>query len=209
MVRTQEREENSCAILLAAGSGSRFRSASTHKLLAPLRGVPVFRWALDAVRDAGFAHVVVVTGAAELELPDDVIRAHNPRWAHGQATSLQRGLEVAGALGAAAVVVGLGDQPFITPAAWRAVAASPADIAVATYGGRRGNPVLLRQTIWTLLPTEGDQGARSLIALRPELVADVACDGSPADIDTMEDLQQWNSSTNSPSTAQSNKPGRS
>ena len=209
MGRPPKGEENSCAILLAAGSGSRFRASPTtagpdgpasptHKLQALLRGRPVYRWALDAVLEAGLDHVVVVTGAAELDLPHTVHRVHNPRWAEGQATSLQVGLAEAQRLGADAVVVCLGDQPFITPTAWRAVAASPSAIAVATYSGVRGNPVLLRRTIWSLLPTAGDQGARSLMALRPELVADVACDGSPADIDTMEDLQQWNSSTNSP-----------
>ena len=207
MLRASDREENSCAIVLAAGSGSRF-VGGTHKLLAMLRGRPVYQWAVEAVLDAGFAHVVVVTGAAELELPDTVTRAHNARWAEGQATSLQRGLAAAVELDVASVVVGLGDQPFVTSAAWRAVASSSADIAVASYGGVRANPVLLRRNTWPLLPTEGDHGARSVMARRPELVVDVACDGSPADIDTMEDLQQWNSSTNSLSTDPSNRPGR-
>ena len=38
-------------------------------------------------------------------------------------------------LDAGAVVIGLGDQPFVTPAAWRAVAAADAAIGVATYDG--------------------------------------------------------------------------
>ncbi|CAB4868249.1 unannotated protein [freshwater metagenome] len=186
-----------CAVLLAAGSGTRF-AGSSHKLVALLHGRPIYQWALDAVRSAGFAHIIVVTGAVELELPDWVVHAHNPRWSQGQATSLQRGLATAMALGADAVVVGLADQPFVTTAAWQAVADTAAPIAVATYGGVRANPVRLHRSVWSDLPTEGDQGARSLIALRPELVGEVACSGSPADIDTMEDLQQWNSSTNSP-----------
>ena len=186
-----------CAVLLAAGSGSRFGDP-THKLLAELRGQPVYRWALDAVLRAGLDHVVVVTGAADLDLPDTVREVHNDRFAEGQATSLQCGVQAATELGADALIVGLADQPFVTTEGWRAVAGSPAEIAVATYGGQRANPVLFRRSIWSLLPSEGDQGARSLIALRPELVSDVACPGSFADIDTMEDLQRWNSSTNSP-----------
>lgn len=186
-----------CAVLLAAGSGSRFADP-THKLLAELRGRPVYEWALDAVIGAGFDEVVVVTGAAELSLPPTVREIHNGRFADGQATSLQCGVQAATALGADALIVGLADQPFITTAAWLAVAASPAQIAVATYDGQRANPVLFRRSIWSLLPSEGDQGGRSLIALRPELVSEVPCPGSFADIDTMEDLQQWNSSTNSP-----------
>jgi len=186
-----------CAVLLAAGAGSRFGDP-THKLLAELRGRPVYRWALDAVLAAEFDHVVVVTGAATLDLPAGVHEAHNDAFADGQATSLQCGLRAATELGADAIVVGLADQPFVATEAWRAVAAAPTPIAVATYGGQRANPVLFRRSIWSLLPSEGDQGGRSLIAQRPELVSEVPCPGSFADIDTMEDLQQWNSSTNSP-----------
>ncbi len=189
--------DSTCAIVLAAGRGSRF-TGSSHKLRALLDGRAVYLRALDAVRGAGFAHVIVVTGAVDLDLPDWVSATHNPNWAHGQASSLQCGIAVAGALHAEAVVVGLADQPFITTQAWMAVASSTDPIAVATYEGIRANPVRLHRSVWSDLPTEGDSGARSLMAARPELVGEVACPGSPADIDTMEDLQQWNSSTNSP-----------
>lgn len=186
-----------CAVLLAAGQGSRF-IGSSHKLVSALRGRPLYMWALDSIESAGFAHVVVVTGCVELDLPQWAVRAHNPRWNEGQATSLQCGITAADALGATAVVVGLADQPFVTAQAWRSVALADTPIAVATYGGARGNPVRLDRSIWSLLATEGDHGARSLLSQRPDLVGEVACTGSPADIDTMEELQQWNSSTNSP-----------
>jgi CTP:molybdopterin cytidylyltransferase MocA len=209
--------EKICAILLGAGSGSRFRASANgdpaldgvHKLTAVLRGRPVYEWALDSVLDAGFDDIVVVTGAAELRLPSNVRNVHNPRYADGQATSLQCGLAVAADLLADAVVVGLADQPFVMAESWRSVAAAESPIAVATYDGRRGNPVLLKRVVWPLLPREGDHGARSLFLQRPELVTEVPCSGSAADIDTMEDLQQWNSSTNSPSIVPSMKRGRS
>ena len=194
-----------CAVLLAAGGGSRFADRPStqssarpaHKLQALLNGRPVYQWALEAAVQSGLAHVVVVTGAVALDLPGSVIEVHNVHWANGQAGSLQLGVQAATELGADAIVVGLGDQPFVSADAWRALAGATTPIAVATYGGRRANPVRLHRSIWALLPGEGDQGARSLIALRPELVGEVACSGSPADIDTMEDLQQWNSSMNS------------
>ncbi len=186
-----------CAVLLAAGQGSRF-IGSSHKLVSPLRGRPLYMWAIDSIEAADFAHVVVVTGCVELDLPQWVVRAHNPRWDEGQATSLQCGIAAAAALGATAVVVGLADQPFVTTQAWRAVAMAHTPIAVATYDGVRGNPVRLDRSIWSLLATEGDHGARSLLSQRPDLVGEVACLGSSSDIDTMEELQQWNSSTNSP-----------
>lgn len=183
------------AVVLAAGAGSRFAAADrTHKLLAPWRGRPVIAAVLDAATEAGIGAVWVVTGAADL---DEVIggcgarRVPNPRWAEGQATSLAAAVDLAGAEGLARIVVGLGDQPLVPSSAWRAVAAAGGPIAVATYGGRRANPVGLGEEVWPLLPRTGDAGARVVIRNCPELVEEVACDGNPVDIDTVEDLRLW------------------
>lgn len=189
------RAAGTVAALLAAGSGSRF-SGDTHKLLATVRGETVFAHSLRAVLDAGFDHVLVVTGAAELtqELAphlDRVTVAHNARHADGMATSLDIAVSWARSLGADAVVVGLADQPFAGHASWRAVADSPSPIAVATFEGRQRNPVKLSNRVWSRMPIRGDDGARSVLRMMPELVEPVACDGFPDDIDTVEDLQRW------------------
>jgi molybdenum cofactor cytidylyltransferase len=193
--------ERVIVVLLAAGAGSRFEGPQ-HKLAATVDGRSVIERSVAAALDADVGPVVVVTGAVELELPHDdrVTLAENPEWASGQSTSLAVGITEAVRLGADAIVVGLGDQPFIAPDAWRLVAAATSPIAVATYDGKRRNPVRLHRDIWPLLPTGGDEGARSLIRLRADIVQEVPCPGSPADIDTLEDLRTWQnrSSTNSP-----------
>lgn len=178
-------------LVLAAGAGSRY-TASGHKLLASgVDGRSVLDHSLAAALEAAIGPVVVVTGAIDPVLPDGVERVHNPDWADGQITSLRRGVEAARALGADRVVVGLGDQPYVSADAWRLVAAASAPIAVATYDGRRRNPVKLESSVWDLLPRTGDEGARALMRLRPDLVGEVPCSGSPADIDTVEDVRRW------------------
>jgi molybdenum cofactor cytidylyltransferase len=182
------------AVLLAAGGGTRF-VGSTHKLLALLDGVPVFRRSLDQVIAAGFDHVVVVTGAADLAIDEPkVTTVHNAGWQQGQAGSLQLALAAADRRGSEFIVVGLADQPFVPATAWRAIADSDssAPIVVATYNGVRGpNPVRLHRSVWPHLPTDGDEGARPLMRLHPEWIDEVACEGSGADIDTLEDLGSW------------------
>ena len=91
----------------------------------------------------------------------------------------------------------LGDQPFIgAKAVERLVAAfaEGAKVAVATYGGKRRNPVLFAREVWPVLEAElvGDEGARSVLRRHPELVVGVPCEGvgDPSDIDTREDLRR-------------------
>jgi CTP:molybdopterin cytidylyltransferase MocA len=189
-------------VLLAGGAGSRYEGTG-HKLSAELvesgsgQARTVIERALVSALASDVGPVVVVTGAVPDVVPDSladaVVSHHNPRWADGQITSVRAGIEAARSLGATAVVVGLADQPFIEPSAWRAVADAPGPIVVATYEGRRANPVKLDADVWDLLPTAGDEGARALMRVRPDLVREVACEGSPADIDTTEDLRRWQS----------------
>lgn len=185
------------AVLLAAGGGSRYEG-DTHKLLAPLDDRPLLAHAVDALQASGL-EAVIVTGAVDVGhlVPEAFTTLDNPSWPAGQATSVRAGIDEARRRGHDAIVVGLGDQPFVTAAAWQAVAAADVAVAVATYDGRRGHPVRLGRQVWDLLPTDGDEVGRAVMRGRPELVLEIPCDAGhtrterTADIDTLEDLRRW------------------
>jgi molybdenum cofactor cytidylyltransferase len=182
------------AAVLAAGGSSRFDDGP--KQLASFRGRPLVALAVESALASGaFDVVFVVGGAVDLSavVPAEALLLENPDWADGQATSLAVAVRAAEVGGFDALVVGLADQPFVGPDDWRAVALAEGTepIVAASYQGRRGNPVRLAREVWAELPTTGDEGARRLMAARPELVAEVACPGDAVDIDTREDLDRW------------------
>lgn len=195
------------AVVLAAGAGSRFGKGRTReggsgggKLLAELRGRPVIGHVLDALAGSLVDETVVVVGANAEGMrracePYAVRIVENPEWAEGQSTSVRAGLRALGP-GVRAAVVLLGDQPLVgAGAVSRLIGAfeAGAEVAVATYGGRRRNPALFARGVWPALleELEGDEGARSFLRRHPEgLVVEVPCDdvGDPADVDTRGDL---------------------
>jgi CTP:molybdopterin cytidylyltransferase MocA len=185
------------AVLLAAGSGSRFGGG---KLLAPYRGRPLIESSLANLTEAPVDETLVVVGDDVERLlpvvePYGVSVVENPEWEEGQSTSVRAGLLALGPEVGAAVVL-LADQPLVGPeAVGRLVAAfeEGAEVAVATYGGERRNPVLFSREVWPLLLREltGDEGARNVLRRHPDLVREVPCDdvGDPADVDTPQDLR--------------------
>ncbi|MDQ3965923.1 MAG: nucleotidyltransferase family protein [Actinomycetota bacterium] len=186
------------AILLAAGSGSRFGGG---KLLAPFRGRPLIEAALSELRESPVDEIIVVVGAEGEKLRRicssyRVRLVENPDWAEGISTSVRTGLRACRPEARAAVVA-LADQPLVGAAAVERLVGAleeGAEIAVATYGGRPRNPVLFTRVAWPLLERElsGDEGARVVLKRHPELVTEVPCDdiADPADVDTVEDLRR-------------------
>ena len=197
-------------MVLAAGRGLRF-GGDTPKPALVLRGRSLVARAVDTARASGLAPVIVVVSdervAALVEAERragtvEVVRNDAPE--RGIASSLQAALRaltpdesVDGA------VVGLADQPLVGADAYRRVARAidgGAQLAVATYAGVRGNPVLVGRAHWAeALALSGDEGARVLIRRYGAL--EVPCDGTgvPTDVDTPEDLAQlereWKSQT--------------
>jgi CTP:molybdopterin cytidylyltransferase MocA len=183
-------EAHVAGILLAAGAGRRLGQP---KALVDLGGRPLAARGVALLREGGAAPVIVVTGAAAVNLTG-VITVHNPHWSTGMGSSLAAGLATVPDECAAAVVA-LVDQPLVGAAAVRRLIAAyqgGASVAVAAYGGQPRNPVLLGREHWAEVTAlaAGDAGARAFLRARPDLVTLVECGdtGSPDDIDTTEDL---------------------
>jgi molybdenum cofactor cytidylyltransferase len=175
-------------IVLAAGAGTRFGGA---KQLAELDGRPMLEHAVRAMTASPVDRVLVVLGASA----DDVVGAVDlhgaeavacERWNEGQAASLACGL--AELAECEAVIVTLGDQPRLSPAAIRRVIGERGEGAAAvraTYHGEPGHPVLLERELFDRLrDVTGDHGVRNLLLSVP--TTEVPCEdlGGGEDVDT-------------------------
>jgi CTP:molybdopterin cytidylyltransferase MocA len=182
-------------LLLAAGAGRRF---GRPKALVAFEGEPLVARGVRLLRDGGCDPVVVVLGAAAADvrplLPQDVTSVVAPDWDTGMGASLRAGLAALEPTRASACVVALVDQPRIGAEAVRRLRTARGAAAVATYGGRPRNPVLLAREVWQEVAQLAvrDAGARAWLRSHPERVVGVPCDGtgSPADVDTPADLAQ-------------------
>ena len=184
-------------IVLAAGRGSRFGDAAP-KTLARLGARPLVAHAVASATDSGLRPLVLVVGCQAADVAAAAgefgVVVENPAWAEGMSTSLRAGLATLIAdRSVTAVAVALADQPRIGPEAYRRLAAAHregAELAVATYGGKRGHPVLIGRTHFQeAMKMTGDQGARTLLSAHP--VVEVPCDGTgeATDVDTPADLE--------------------
>lgn len=156
---------STAGVLLAAGAGTRY---GMPKVLAA-EG----RWlrsAVSALADGGCDEVVVVLGAAIVDVPAPARAVIADHWASGMAASLRAGLAAVAAADVA--VIHLVDTPDVTAAVIRRMLAVEADLARATYGGRPGHPVVIGGRHWPELAAtlDGDQGARAFLAGRDDLV---------------------------------------
>ncbi|MGI8650885.1 MAG: nucleotidyltransferase family protein [Rubrobacter sp.] len=195
-------ESSIAAVLLAAGAGSRFGGERGEKLLADFRGRPLVLHAMQTLYASPVEGVFVVvedaSGKVASLCAEHGFRVVENRAAReGQATSVAAGLRAVedhGGFGAALVM--LGDQPLVGEEVVRRIVGAFRDgakVAVATYSGKPRNPVLFSHGVWDDLKHEmtGDEGARSFLRSRRDLIVEVECGdvGSPADVDTRDDLE--------------------
>jgi molybdenum cofactor cytidylyltransferase len=196
-------------VVLAAGASRRFGEEARgrgpgQKLLAPLGGKPLVRWAVEGMLAAPVTRTVVVVGgeapAVEAALGGlDVRFVVNEGYREGMSTSLHaavRALSADGGGGVRAAVFALGDQPFVPSAVVERLVhtfrATGAPVVVPVYaGGERGHPVLFAANLFPeLLAVRGDEGARGVIARHRSRVTAVTFDfPAPRDVDLPGDLE--------------------
>jgi molybdenum cofactor cytidylyltransferase len=185
-------------ILLAGGSGTRFRaSGGGDKLMHPLPdGTPI---AVAALRNliAAVPQVVAVVRPGADELATALRDAGAevtvcPEASEGMGTTLAHAVRHAGEAGG--YVVALGDMPSIRPETIARVAACVQDgavIAAPVFKGERGHPVGFAGTLCGRLQAlQGDAGAREVLKERKADVQGLDVDDPFVlrDVDTVRDV---------------------
>lgn len=170
-------------VLLAAGAGTRY---GMPKVLAD-DGMWL-RAGVAALAGGGCDDVVVVLGAAMVDVPEPARAVVADDWADGLSASVRTGLA---AVDASYVVLHTVDAPDVGADVVRRVldaarSRSSSGLARAHYGDRPGHPVVIARRHWPdlLEGLSGDEGARAFLAGRADVVAvDCADLASGQDID--------------------------
>jgi nicotine blue oxidoreductase len=169
-------------VLLAAGAGTRY---GMPKVLAA-EG-KWLRACVKALAGGGCDDVVVVLGAAVVDVPAPARAVVAADWEHGLSASLRAGVN---AVDAAYVVLHTVDTPDVGADAVHrvldAARSSASGLARARYGDRPGHPVVIARRHWPdlLSGLHGDEGARPFLSGRTDVVAvDCADLASGRDID--------------------------
>ncbi|HAQ18821.1 MAG TPA: hypothetical protein DCR40_06225 [Prolixibacteraceae bacterium] len=180
------------AIVLAAGLSTRM---GTQKLLLPFGEKTIVERVVENILNSGITRILVVLGSDHLEI-EEVLKSwpvktiRNENFQDGMHTSVISGMKVLPS-NAKAVLIFLGDQPFISGnviqnvvEAWKN---SGKGIVIPLFQGRRGHPPLydmkLRHELSTLNP---EIGLRSVAQKFPEDIFEVEtfCAEIVRDIDT-------------------------
>jgi molybdenum cofactor cytidylyltransferase len=184
--------ESVSAILLAAGRASRMGKL---KQLMPLGDSTILEQTLDSLLGSKLSDIVVVLGYKAEEImkrisgrPVKIVV--NPLYRKGMGTSIAAGLKFVDSQ-AEAVMLVLGDQPYVDSATIDrlidAFTGSKKGIAIPTYKGQRGHPLIFdRKYEEPLSRLKGDIGGREIIRQNPEDILEVPVDseGILIDIDT-------------------------
>ncbi len=186
------------ALILGAGASQRL---GPPKQLLPFRDTTMLGWVVAQAQLAkGLDEVVVVLGRAADEIRARVNFgsarvAENPVFGEGCSSSYRAGLAAIDSESAAIMII-LGDQPGITPEIidtlakeWRQ---KQAPIALCSYRGRKGHPMIFARSLFAQLEgLHGDKAAWKLVDANADAVQEVAVDlPFPDDVNTQADFER-------------------
>jgi len=183
-------------LILGAGSSQRLGQP---KQLLPYRGTTLVGWVVEQTQNAsGLNEVVVVLGRAADEIRQRVdfgaaTVVENPVFGEGCASSYRAGISALNPASEAIMII-LGDQPGIRPEIIDRVAEEwkqgQSQIALCSYQGRRGHPMVFAKSMFDqLADLHGDKAAWKLVDANPvqEIYFDLPL---PEDINTMNDFER-------------------
>jgi molybdenum cofactor cytidylyltransferase len=191
---------NIAAIILAAGESSRFGKP---KQLLEFEGKTLLRRVVDAASAANCSPIVVVIGGnevqarAESELTDAVV-VKNEHWKHGIGTSIRTGVQHLIDTGASvdAIVILVCDQPFVDAALIKQLIALHAKtrkaIVASGYADTLGVPAIFDRSCFSeLLALADSRGAKSVIVVNKQRIAELPFPKGNIDIDTMKGWKKF------------------
>ena len=185
------------AILLAAGQSKRMGEL---KQLMPFGQSTIVGQAVDNLLGSAVVEVIVVVGYKAEDVRKAIAAKPvriviNPDYEQGMSTSIIAGLNMVHG-GVQAVMLALGDQPLVSSETINVLINEFCNhdkgIAVPTYQGRRGHPIIFAVKYKEqLLKLRGDVGGRQIIKDNPDDVLEVAVESESvvADFDTTDDYQ--------------------
>jgi molybdenum cofactor cytidylyltransferase len=177
-------------VVLAAGASTRLGEP---KQLVTIAGETLLERTVRIAREAGCTPVVVVLGAAHIEILanarlTDTAPVINDHWQEGMASSIRLGVRTLESIArdAEGVLLMTCDQPAIT-AQHLTLLMTKQEIRASRYAGRNGVPAYFPEKYFSqLMELTGDSGARTLLA---QARSEILLHGE-LDIDTADDLAQ-------------------
>lgn len=171
------------AVILSGGESRRMGSP---KALLAFRGKPFLEHLLEITHHPKISTTRVVLGASaeeirnRLALPDDSV-VLNPDWESGQLSSIQAGIRSLPSAGLDGIILCLIDHPLISAALVTALIqafyASGKRIALPTYLGKRGHPVIFASSLFEeLLNASPEKGARAVVWAHAKEIVEVPTD---------------------------------
>lgn len=188
----QSTEPRVAVLVLAAGASRRL---GRPKQLLPYKGGVLLDAALATARASGAGQLIVALGGSGNEVRAVVDTGgctvvENPDYGTGCSSSIAAALPSLHP-GTEVLVLLLGDQPGVTPAALRRLleGRGQAPLAVCRYNDGVGHPFAFASSVFPALSgLHGDKGVWKLLEQRSADVVEVPVPGPvPPDVDTEED----------------------